>query len=77
MNTCSTNPKHPTSAEATDALYPYTVSYFDKNFDPYHYACYAHDVEHARLSAMEMVQHIHDHPESIKWIAREREDFDW
>lgn len=77
MNTCSTEPKLPTSSGDTEALHPYTVSYLDKYFDPYHYACYARDAEHARQSAMEMVQHVHDHPESIKWIAREREDFDW
>lgn len=58
-------------------LHPYTVCYLDWEFNPYQYCCYAYDKEHARLSALEMVQHIHDHPESIKWIVKENTDFDW
>jgi hypothetical protein len=60
-----------------DLLHPYTVCYLDGEFNPYHYCCYAFSEEKARASAIEMVQHIRDNPDSIKWIVKEDADFDW
>lgn len=77
MNLTESKSPTPASTSAMQILHPYTVSYLDSEFNPYHYVCYAYDEEHARLSALEMVQHIHDHPESIKWIVKENTDFDW
>lgn len=79
MKPIAITPNHLSSTreDEPDLLHPYTVCYLDGEFNPYQYCCYAHDKEHARLSAMEMVQHIHDHPESIKWIVKENTDFDW
>lgn len=76
MNLIRSKPEA-TSVKSMDLLRPYTVHYLDEYFHRYEYCCYAFNKDHARLSAIEMVQHIHEDPSCIKWIFEEREDFDW
>lgn len=77
MNLTESKQDSPTSESDMDMLHPYTVHYLDHYFDRYVYCCYAFDKYHARLSAIEMVQRIHDNPDCIRSIVEEREDFDW
>lgn len=56
---------------------PYTVRYVDDKALERDFCLYASNAYDARITAMEMVQHIHDHPNSITHILREADHFDW
>ena len=59
------------------ALHPFCILYRDSANQIREFCTYAFDAYHARCEAIELVQHIHDHPTAITCIRREHNGFDW
>lgn len=60
------------------SLKPYSILFKDPTtYQTREFCCYAFDAYHARMEAMELVQEVHDHPNSITCIRREDHGFDW
>lgn len=52
-------------------LHSYTVQYKDEDWVVREYCCYASGPMAAQIDAIEMVEHLHNHPHSILRILRE------
>ncbi len=48
----------------------YTISYLDSTRKRCEFCTYANDSFEARLIAMETIQYVHEHPNSINYILR-------
>lgn len=55
----------------------YTIRYTDDLGQQRDFCTYAKDAYDARITALEMVQTLHDHPNRINHILLEPEKFDW
>lgn len=58
-------------------LNAFTVRYLDETHRERDFCLYANDAYEARVTALEMVQHLHDHPNNITHILKETDNFDW
>ena len=57
--------------------YPYTITYRDADYQLRDFCCYATDAMSARYEAAECIADVHDRPNCVLRIQKEKVDFNW